>query len=88
MTEAISMMSSSNAQAVAAATSMMTGTIKRLADKYGFIRAHDGCEYFFLPRAVEPKGIAWTALSEGAAVVFAPMEHERGLRAARVRMVA
>ena len=36
----------------------------------------------------EPKGTPWTALAEGERVQFRPTEHERGLRAEGVRVVA
>lgn len=70
-----------------AATSKVTGQIKQLCDRYGFIKGNDGNEYFFLPRSVEPKGISWSVLSEGSRVSFAPYEDQRGLRADQVRIL-
>lgn len=67
-----------------------TGTIRKLCDRYGFIRADKdfgGGDYFFLPMTVEPKGTPWTALVEGSAVTFVPTEHEKGLRATKVRVI-
>lgn len=54
-----------------------TGTIRKLCPKFGFIRGDEGSDYFFLPMTVEPKGTAWSALTEGQRVEFKPIEHER-----------
>ncbi len=76
---------------MAASSSMFyTGVIRRMCDKYGFVRADQAfgaADYFFLPMTVEPKGTPWSALSEGVRVQFRPTEHDRGLRAEGVRVV-
>lgn len=64
------------------------GVIRKLTEKFGFIRSDAGEDRFFLPMTVEPKGTPWGALAEGDRVTFEPKEHpEKGLRAERVRVV-
>lgn len=64
------------------------GVIRKLTDKFGFIRTDAGEDRFFLPMTVEPKGTPWAALVEGDRVSFKPTEHpEKGLRAEAVRVV-
>lgn len=61
---------------------MKTGFIKRLKESFGFIRADDGQEYFFLPMKV--KNVPFSQLSEGQRVSFEEEQHERGMRAVEI----
>ncbi len=65
---------------------MTNGTIKRLTDnKFGFITATDGSDYFFHQSACS--GISFDELREGQAVVFESGLGPKGPRAENVRVV-
>lgn len=70
----------------------MTGTIKAkrakapgLDPSYGFIRATDGTEYFFLPMEVQNREFAECKV--GDPVTFEIEQHEKGLRARNIQVM-
>ena len=63
----------------------MKGHIKRLQPTYGFIRALDGSEYFFLPMATQ--GVDFSSLKPGDEVEFETFKHEKGDRARNISLV-
>lgn len=63
------------------------GSIRRLFEGYGFIKASNGDDYFFLPRHVV-EDESWEWLREGMDVVFRGVRGRRGLRALEVRVVS
>lgn len=57
----------------------MNGYIKSLKPTFGFVKADDGSEYFFLPTATV--GVEFSQLKERQRVTFATYQHEKGARA-------
>lgn len=69
----------------------LTGTIRSLKDKYGFIQTQDAQgqtrDYFFLPSALEKvNNVAFTDLQLGMRVEFTPITHDKGPRAIEIRV--
>ena len=64
----------------------LRGSIKAIppGQTYGFILGDNGVEYFFLASVLE--GAAFASLNVDERVIFTPIMHPKGRRAARVRL--
>jgi cold shock CspA family protein len=62
-----------------------TGKVKSLKPTFGFIRADDGADLFFLPTAMD--GVEFSRLKENQPVEFEEVEHAKGRRATKIKVV-
>lgn len=72
----------------------MTGTIKNLCkakggerETFGFIRGEDGNDRFFLPTALLEGVSVFPTLKPGVPVEFEHLDHDKGARATKIRVV-
>lgn len=61
------------------------GVIKNIHATFGFIRAADGTDLFFLPTYVDGPDGTFKSLTQHLAVTFDILDHRRGHRAVNVR---